>query len=147
MNFRELKQGNELFIMNRDTMEVKHGNITHVSAPHIDTKINMTPQQVVDVTALVDGKGITYVAPEGSSVTYCGSLVISCSKEYILNEAKAIKSQCEQLLSSIDDTKSKLEKCNKTISELDDVFRERQENDARLSKLENMMQSLLDKLT
>ena len=80
--------------------------------------------------------------------TYGVAIAIGASftKEYILNEAKAIKSQCEQLLSSIDDTKAKLEKCNKTISELDDVYREKQENDARLSKLEKMMQSLLDKL-
>ena len=146
MNFRELKQGNELFVLNRETMEIKRSSITNITAPHLDAKMNMPPQQVVDMTVLIDGKAVTYVAPEGVSVTYCGPQIISCSKEYILNEIKAIKSQCEQTLSSIDDTKLRLEKCDKAIAELDDVFRERQANDARLTKLEKMMQSLLDKL-
>ena len=84
MNFRDLKQGNELFIMNRDTIEIKRGNVTNVTAPHVDAKINMPLQQVVDITVLIDGKSVTYVAQEGASVTYCGSLIISCNKEYIL---------------------------------------------------------------
>ena len=146
MNFRDLKQGNELFIMNRDTIEIKRGNVTNVTAPHVDAKINMPLQQVVDITVLIDGRSVTYVAQEGSSVTYCGSLIISCNKEYILNELKATRTQCEQVLSSVDDTKARMEKCNNAISELDDVFREKQENDARLTKLEKMVQSLLDKL-
>ena len=146
MTFKELKQGNELFVLNSETVEINRGNITSVSMPHIDAKVNLLSQQVVDVTVLIDGKPITYVAPENATVTYSGSQIISCTKEYMLNEIKAIKSQCEQTLSSIDKTKEKLEKCNEAISELDDVFREKQENDARLNKLEKMMQTLLDKL-
>lgn len=146
MNFKDLQKGNELFILNRDTMDVKRGTVTNTTAPHPDSNMPMTLHQVVDITVLVDGKPIVYVAQESASVTYCGSLTISCSKECILNEIKAIKTQCEQVLSSVDDTKIKLDKCNVAISDLDDAFREKQANDARLNKLEKMMQSLLDKL-
>lgn len=147
MIFKDCKAGNTLFALNRNTVEVKKMLISNVTAPHIESKINNPCQLMVDITVNIDGASTTYVVPEGVCSTLYDCNIISCDKDYLLNEIRGIKGECEHNINTIDETKLKLEKCNIAIADLDDAFREKQQNDARLSKLEAMVQSLLDKLS
>jgi hypothetical protein len=147
MVFKDLKIGSPFFILKKDEMEIVKSSITNITAPHIENKLNSVTQMVVDITINVDGKPVTYVTPDSSVVTYCGTQLLTADKSVLINEIKAIKTQHEQVLASYDKSKEIVDKCDILISDLDDAFREKKENDERLSKLEMMMQKLLDTFT
>ena len=74
---------------------------------------------------------------------YYNTLVISCSKDSIVNEVNALKNQAEDMLGKMDDFKKTVEDCNKLLESLDSSFREQQATDKRLTKLEEGMAEIL----
>lgn len=147
MDFKDLKPGGIFYILTKDTMKLDKATIMTVSAPHIENKINSITQLVVDITMNVDGKPVTYVMQDTGNVSYCAGQILTADKLALIGEIKAIKAQHEQILASVDKSTEIVGKCDSLISELDDAFREKKENDERLSKLENMMKTLIDKLS
>lgn len=136
MNFKDLKPGSQIYLFDRDKIDVKTGIVSSVSAPHLEAKIGNPCQLVVDITVNLEGENITYIAQDTVSVTYCGSTTVSCNKDYILNELKGIRSGLEQVICNIDTTKEKKTRCDKAISELDDEYREKQQMESRLQSIE-----------
>lgn len=107
-------------------------------------------EMVVDI--IIDGKQYTF--KENSDTGYTSDLIITLSKDIILREIEAIKSQGEQMLSQIDQIKENVEKCSTLLAEFNPVYKEKQETDRRLSRLEtsldelkNLLQSALSKST
>jgi len=147
MNFKDLKAGAILYILNKDNMALRKGSVISVTQPHIENKSNSITQLVVDVTVNCDGKPITYVMPDSGSITYCEGTIITSDKSCLINEIKAIKAQKQSIIDAYESSKLSIEKCDELISELDDAYREKKEADERLSKLEGMMKALLDKFT
>lgn len=142
MLFKDLKPGHIIYVMDRETLDIKKGNVTNITAPHMEAKMNTPCQLVVDVTAKVGDELVTYITPDGTSVSYFGNLVISPEKRHILSEVNSIMAQCEQLLSSVDATKVKLKKCKSAVSELDDAFREKQYMEDRFASIENSQREM-----
>lgn len=147
MNFKDLKAGMTFYILSKEGIVLNKAVIMTVSVPHIENKMNSGTQLVVDITLNMDGKPVTYVTPDIGCVTYCANQILTADKEILINEIKAIKTQNEQILASVDKSTEIIGKCDNLIMELDDAFREKKENDERLTKLENMMQLLIEKIT
>jgi hypothetical protein len=56
-----------------------------------------------------------------------------------LREVKAVKSQSEEVLASVDAHREKVLRCEEIIGELDTAYKDKKEIDTRLSKVEEFM--------
>lgn len=147
MDFKDLKPGAILYILDKDSNILSKSSVITISQPHIENKSTSVTQLVVDITTNVNGKPVTYVMPDCGSITFCEGQIITSDKLCLINEIKALRTQKQLIVDSYEQAKIDIEKYDVLISELDDVYREKKENDERLSKLENMMKTILDKFT
>ena len=90
-----------------------------------------------------DGIQNTYLVADTEQSAYHNTLVISCSKENIINEVNALKTQAEDVLGKVPEFEKTVEDCNKLLESLDTSFREQQATEKRLSKLEEGMAEIL----
>lgn len=153
MYFKELKQNYPVYILCKgDEIKFKQGKVISVSQPRfqpLDMKTNYSGQ-VVDVTIQTDDGTNTYTVLDNISVTYTpNGSVLSTDKSGIVRELQSIKTQCEEVLNSVDANRKKLTECDRLLAELDTDFKIKKQNDERMSKLENnmnFMQSTLDQI-
>lgn len=73
---------------------------------------------------------------------YSDTLVISCSKESIINEVNALKNQANDIINKMPDFEQTVKDCDNLLSELDTTFRDQQKTNERL----NQMESKLDEI-
>jgi hypothetical protein len=145
MTFRDLKQGYQIYLLDKKEMVAERVKVTSVGIPY--TEPPKSGQLAPSMTRLVDigieSRG-TYAIPEGLSITYAGDIVLSIEAEPILREVQAMKAQSEEILSSVDAQKEKIMRCDEILENLDLKFKEKKEIENRLSKVEAFMGELRD---
>lgn len=143
MTFKELKQGYNIYILNKDDMCVKQAKVVNVSAPHIDKKtFELGASLVVDVVLDIDGVTGTYTFKEDTETGYAQSTVITTDKSAIIKEVEVIKAQSEDVLSQVDVHRERLQKCNDILAEYNPAIKEKREIDARFGKLEGSIDEI-----
>lgn len=140
MLFKDVKQGCPLYIFDRNSVSVKTGNITGVTFPHLSNQPN--GGMVVDVTVNVDGNAQTYEIKDTSESAYVGTTMLTPNVDSVLTEIRALKTQSEEIVRSVDKHEGIISKCSTLLSELDPVYKEKQLNEQRLSRLEESIDKL-----
>lgn len=146
MIFKDIKQGDTIYLFDRNNISVQTGKVTAVSGSHAG-KYNNTFEMVVDVTVNVNENTQTYTFKDSNEVSYNGQIMITPNRDNVIREVKQLKSQAEDVVKNIDKSKQTIEKCSSLISEFDPVYKERRENDARYSKLESEIASIKEMIT
>ena len=146
MAFKDLKIGGTLYILNKDSLELKKVKVTNITVPHIENKVNSLTQMVVDITVDSNGKPVTYVVPDNLSITFCGQEMLTYDKSLLIEEIKATKALNEQTVSMYNKATENISKCDVLISDLDDAYREKKANEERLDRLEKMIEGLIKSL-
>lgn len=144
MNFKDLKPGYSLHILDKPTMTYTTERVTNVSLPHIDPKYNNIGM-IVDITT--DKQ--TYCTPSDTDIAYPADHVITTDRQHILREAEAIRATSEQALAQTDFHKSIIAKSNNLIATLDPTQREKQATEARFNNIEtrfNNIESSIEKV-
>lgn len=145
MFFKDLKQNYPVYILDKSTMTLKQGKVIQSSFPRME----MNPAagktgMVVDISIEADGRTANYVFPEGSSVAYAGSLVLSVDRQGLIGEVEAMKSGAEQAIAEYDRQKDVLGKATELLAELNPAFKEKQDTERRFGQLESSMNELKD---
>ena len=147
MNFKDIKQGYPIYILDKNTVEVKQVKASNNSSlPHADAKFGGLNSLVVDIST---DDGSTYVMMADADVAYPDGKVISTEVSYILRELNAMCSTSEQAVRDVPMHEQCIEKCKKAIADLDPTQREKQQTEARFTKIEQAqtaMQQGMDKL-
>lgn len=146
MNFKDIKQGYPIYILDRKALCAKTVNITEVSLPHIDAKIGGATNLVVDIST---EDGNTYVMMADAEVAYPESMVISTNVDHILRELTSMRNTAQQALDRVDRERQTVARCNDLLADLDPTQREKQQTEARFTKIEQAqtaMQQGMDKL-
>lgn len=146
MIFKDIKQGDAIYLFDRNDISVQTGKVTAVSGSHAE-KYNNTFEMVVDITIDVDGKSQTYTFKDSNEVSYTGQIMITPNRDNIIREVKQLKSQAEDILKSVEKSKVTIEKCSSLIADFDPVYKERKQNDERYSKLESEIASIKEMIT
>ena len=148
MLFKDVKQNYPVYILDKQELTFSQGKVMSVGFPRMDVMskpVNpINTQMVIDVTVENGGKSATYTIPEGLSITYAGSIVLSTDKEGLIREIEAMKNNAEQVIASVDKQKQILDKANTLLSELNPVYKEKKETDLRFSKIENSISEMKD---
>lgn len=145
MTFKELKQGYPIHILDKDKLETKQWKVQNVSFPRVET-MQAQRKMVVDVTVDCGGNTATYTMPEDSCVVYANNLIISTHQQGLIVEVEKMKSEAEQILSTVDKQKEIISKADDLLASLNPALKEKRETEQRFQQIEGRMNGVNDKL-
>ena len=138
MNFKELKKGFPVFILNTDTIEYYQGRVNQdATPPRVGSIIGGS--MVVDVSIESNNATKIWTLPADQKVAEMqndSNVIISTDKNTIIAMIKSINQECENYLQGIDIKKKKLKLTKDLIAELDVVYKQQQQTEERFDKIE-----------
>ena len=146
MTFRDLKSGYPVYLLDRTALKYEQGKVMAVGAPHADLQSGSYGKMLVDVTIQTDGKQNTYSVSDTEQTAYAGSLLITCSKECMINEVRAINTQAEEALSKVAEMQQKVASYKALLEELDTTFKDKQETEKRFLKIDERFSGMENKM-
>lgn len=153
MIFRDLKAGFPIYLFDRASRKFKQGKVTTNPCPDFENgkqnvmaampgMPNYGARNVKVNVQTEDGKQSTYSVVDTEQTAYSDNLVISCSKESIINEVNALKNQANDIINKMPDFKQTVKDCDQLLSELDTSFRDQQRTNQRLDNMENKLDEI-----
>ncbi len=147
MTFKDLKSGYPVYLLDRTALRYEQGKVMAVSPPHTDVQPGNFGKMLVEVGIQTkDGKQNTYSVSDTEQTAYAGSLLITCNKECVVNEVRAIKAQAEETLAKVETSRKTAEDCKALLEELDTTFKDRQETEKRFQKIDERFTGIEDKM-
>lgn len=131
MIFRDIKQHNKVYILDKMNVTIDEGIVTAVGIP----QPNLEGKIVIDVTINVKDKQATYTIPEQLSVTRANNLVLATDQKDLIQELETMKTNAKLIIDSIDTQKTILQKADKLLLELNPVLKENSKMNRYLVKL------------
>lgn len=141
MIFKDVKQGQTVYLFDRNTVDMKECKVTQVGLSHIDT-FNKQFEMVIDITIDTGNGQQTYTFKDSNEVGYAGQLMITPNRDNVLREIQSLKSQSEETLNKIDQYKQTVEKCNTLLATFDPIYKDKKETDEKFSRLESSINEL-----
>lgn len=138
--FKDTKEGQNVFLFNRDTAEYKIGTIT--SQPTMPHYAPSQPILMVDVTIKTDDVIKTYSIPENLSVTYAGDWCIATEQQDLLREVETLDMKAEKAISEVPKLQEIREKCKKLKLDLNPQLKIQQATEERFGRIETNMEQL-----
>lgn len=147
MLFKDMKQGYQVYILDKNTLDYKTGKIVSVSQPHLPGQqplggYTTSMQLYVDATIETNGNTQTYSIPDSLGITYSGNLVLSTSKDGIIREVEAVKANSENAIKDVDTHKKRLTLCDTLLSDLNPEFADKKKQEERINGLEEEVRGL-----
>lgn len=134
MIFRDIKQHNKVYILDKMNVTIDEGIVTAVGIP----QPNLEGKIVIDVK----DKQATYTIPEQLSVTRANNLVLAIDQKDLIQELETMKTNAKLIIDSVDTQKTILQKADKLLLELNPVLKEKQQNEQRFSKIEDSLSQI-----
>lgn len=131
MIFRDIKQHNKVYILDKMNVTIDEGIVTAVGIP----QPNLEGKIVIDVTINVKDKQATYTIPEQLSVTRANNLVLATDQKDLIQELETMKTNAKLIIDSVDTQKTILQKADKLLLELNPVLKENSKMNRDLVKL------------
>lgn len=143
LQFKDLKQGYNAYILRTDTMELSVAKVTAVGFPRWnDRPIGTTNGMVVDITLEANGTTATYVMCESDSAYIGNGLVVTTTKDLMQHEIEAIKNKAEQALSEATRHKQVLDKANTLLADISPEMKREQETETRMQAMEDTLREM-----
>ena len=142
MMFKELKSGYPIYLFDRASLQYEQAKVMSVQQNF--TPSNFGKMEVNITIQTKDGKQNTYSVTDTEQTAYANTLLIATSKDCVINELNALKSNSEEALNKVDEHKKIVEECGKLLSELDTSFRDQQRTNERLDNLENKLDKIYE---
>ena len=131
MIFRDIKQHNKVYILDKVNVTIDEGIVTAVGIP----QPNLEGKIVIDVTINVKDKQATYTIPEQLSVTRANNLVLATDQKDLIQELETMKTNAKLIIDSVETQKTILQKADKLLLELNPVLKENSKMNRDLAKL------------
>ena len=147
MTFKDLKSGYPVYLLDRTALKYEQGKVMAVSPPHADVQPGNFGKMLVEVSIQTkDGKQNTYSVSDTEQTAYAGSLLITCNKECVANEVRAINAQAEETLAKVETARKTVTDCKALLEELDTTFKDKQETEKRFQKIDERFSGMEDKM-
>lgn len=147
MTFKDLKSGYPIYLLDRTALRYEQGKVMAVSPPHTDVQPGNFGKMLVEIGIQTkDGKQNTYSVSDTEQTAYAGSLLITCNKECVINEVRAINAQAEEMLSKVETARKTVSDCKALLEELDTAFKDKQETEKRFRKIDERFSGMEDKM-
>lgn len=151
MQFKDIKQGQPVFILDKSEMATNQGKVIN-NVYHVDSNNNnygsvFTQQSNTiyrDVTIEIGGKSSVYVIPELLETTKAGNIVLSTSSEALIKEVNAICNDAKEKLVNRDYYQMVVDKTPELLVTLNPALKKEQETETRLKAVEGSVQEVKD---
>ena len=139
--FNALRQGTLLYVLEKSSKpELKIGQVQSLSAPmpKLSQSYSMIPEATIDVSVEFDDGTISDFkqVPTSLSVASFGNVVISDSKETMIQEVDSMVRCSKQILGNIQYHKDVVNNGEKIMRMLNPTFAKEKETEERLTSLE-----------
>lgn len=157
MQFKDIKPGFSIGILDTQSMELITGKVTHTSFPYADSQNgnntlpggmpnysvnNSNSRMVIDLTIEANGKTATYTVSENASVNYANHLIIAASEKEVLPALETMANESERIIASAPAHEERLKKIKELQATLNPEVRQRQEYDQRLAAIEQSQKNM-----
>ena len=147
MTFKDLKSGYPVYLLDRTALKYEQGKVMSVSLPHADMQPGNYGKMLVDISIQTnDGKHNTYSVSDTEQTAYAGNLLITCNKECVVNEVRAINAQAEEILAKANTAQKTVGSCKVLLEELDTAFKDKQETEKKFNKIDERFSAMEDKM-
>lgn len=151
MQFKDIKQGQPVFILDKSEMAINQGKVIN-NVYHVDSNNNnygsvFTQQSNTiyrDVTIEIGSKSSVYVIPELLETTKAGNIVLSTSSEALIKEVNAICNDAKEKLANRDYYQMVVDKTPELLVTLNPALKKEQETETRLKAVEGSVQEVKD---
>lgn len=147
--FKNLKQNNTVYILDKNDFSVKHGTVTVDPVTQVQTnKLTNKSEVMTDLTVTTDGKTVIYSIPDNSTLTTAGSLILATTEQELCSEVDRLLNASKQYFQDEPFHKRVLEKAPDAMLALNPSLREKMEQEQRMSEMKqsyNDMQELVRK--
>jgi hypothetical protein len=144
--FQSLRKGTPLYVLHKNEPRLEVGEVTFVSNPTAQFgqsyqmgNLMGQPPTTVDVNIKVEGQEkpieIKQLPASLSIADYGNGMVISESKESILNEIGLLKSSSQKVIDSIDQHRKIVQKCDTLLQELNPQIKQEAERSREIESL------------
>lgn len=149
--FQNLRAGSPLFILHKTEPKLVIGEVSNVSLPvpqmgqTFQAGVYSQPKTTVDVKVKVNGEIIDYQRlPSDMNIADFGNtgMVISESKDCILNEIQLLKKNSEEIIGSVEHHKSIVEQCNIMIEDLNPEAKKDAERGKEIDSMRSEIQEM-----
>ena len=155
MTFKDIKQNNTVFILDKNNLKVISAKVINASQPKIDmSKPNSCMSGttlIVDIDLNIEGKTVSYSIPENLEITYTNTgLVLAIDPNKLVNEVNSLHREAKDQLAKREYYEEVIKKTPDLMAELNPQLKEKQETDRRLNTMESSisnMQSDISKMT
>lgn len=131
-------------------MTAIQGKVVNVGVPYFEPQklgqVSPSTNRLVDVTVEAEGKNQTYAIGENNSVAYAGNTVLSLDSGDILREVRAIKSQSEDVIRSVEKHTDTVAKCDAILQDWDGAYKEKRETDKRIDSIQSEVKGIKDEV-
>lgn len=155
MTFKDIKQNNTVFILDKNNLKVISAKVINASQPKVDmSKPNSCMSGttlIVDIDLNLEGKTVSYSIPENLEITYTNTgLVLAIDPNKLVNEVNSLHREAKDQLAKKGYYEEVIKKTPDLMAELNPQLKEKQETDRRLNLMESSisnMQSDISKMT
>ena len=103
LQFKDIKQNSNVYILDKNTVEITTGKISSASFPKLEYNPQTGQQQMMITFGIeADGKSPTYSIPESASVVTAGDLIIATEKSGLLHDIEILNNTSDQFLANVD---------------------------------------------
>lgn len=143
MAFQNLRNGNQLYILHKDTTTLEIGKVTQVSLP-LPKYGTYSQETIVDIVADVNGTVTNFqkLPSAGEIADFGNNIVISCSKQAMNNEISSMKQRSQDVIDSIEYHKGIIDGCDKILQELNPEIMEKQKQEQENKALREEINSI-----
>lgn len=147
MTFKDLKSGYPIYLLDRTTLKYTQGKVMAIGIPHADVQPGNYGKMLIDVSIQTnDGKQNTYSVSDIEQTAYAGTLLLTCNKDCVVNEVRAINAQAEDTLTKVEAARKTVDSCKTLLEELDTAFKDKQETEKRFQKIDERFSGMEDKM-
>lgn len=146
MAFQNLRSGNQLFILKKDTVPtLEIGKIANVSIPVPKYGNIYNSEMVVDVTVNIDNQVTNFqkLPALGDIADFGNNMVVSCSKDAMDSEINAMKQKSMDIVNSIDVHKDIIKGCDEILKKLNPEKSRQEEENKEIKKELNSLKELI----
>lgn len=147
MAFSNLRSGNQLYILHKDSVPtIEIGKVISISQVSPKYGNVYSPEMVVDISANVNGQPTNFqkLPALGDIADFGNNIVLSCNKDAMSSEVTSMKQRSVDLINSVELHQNIIKGCDEILTQLNPEIKEKQRQEEENKALRDELNQLKD---
>ena len=145
MAFSNLRSGNQLYILHKDSVPtIEIGKVISISQVSPKYGNMYSPEMVVDISANVNGQPTNFqkLPALGDIADFGNNIVLSCNKDAMSSEVTSMKQRSVDLINSVELHQNIIKGCDEILTQLNPEIEEKQRQEEENKALRDELNQL-----